>query len=186
MNNWWTVAAVVGLGLVLVNRSALASVIGGAYKPVRYPPGSPELTALLEQAASVAGLPVWWARESAAHELIRRESGGWVGRPNYTIPGAGDRNKWPAIVAKLQQGASVPGGSDAAGLGQLQPSNMKAFAPAGVKGYGDPLQEAIGFLRYVHSRYGSPEVALSMHGRLGKYTNARTGKVQSKTFKEGY
>lgn len=185
MNNWLTVAIVVGLGLVLLNRNALASVLG-VYRPVRYPPNSPELIALLEQAAIAAGLPVWWAREKSAHKLIELESNGWVGRPNYTIPGWNDRKKWPAIIAKLRAGQSVPGDSDAAGLGQLLPSNMKAYAPAGIKGYGDPLQEAIGFLRYVHDRYGSPDVALSVYGKIATYTHGATGKTKKKTFREGY
>ena len=185
MTNWWAIAAAVGIGLLVLNRNALASVVG-VYRPVRYPPNSPELIALLEQAAIAAGLPVWWAREKSAHKLIELESNGWVGHPNYTIPGWNDRKKWPAIIAKLRAGQSVPGGSDAAGLGQLQPFNMKLYAPAGIKGYGDPLQEAIGFLRYVEDRYGSPDVALSVYGRLATYKHAVTGKVKKKTFKEGY
>jgi hypothetical protein len=152
----------------------------------QYKPNSPELTALLAAAAAQAGLPISWASDPATHELIRRESGGWVGRPNYTIPNASNKSAWPSIWMQLRSGAKIAGASDAAGLGQLLPSNMDAFAPSGRRGYGIALEEAIAFLRYVYQRYGSPTVAVSMHGKLGKYTNARTGIVQNKTFKEGY
>lgn len=154
--------------------------------PKRYRPKSPELTALLAAAAAQAGLPASWASDPATHELIRRESGGWVGRPNYTIPGAGNKAAWPSIWAQLRSGAKIPGASDAAGLGQLLPANMDALAPSGRRGYGVAIEEAIAFLRYVNQRYGSPAVAVSMHGNIGRYTNARTGIVQNKTFKEGY
>lgn len=157
-----------------------------AQQLAQYKPNSPELRALLAAAAAQAGLPVAWADDPATHELIRRESGGWVGRPNYTIPGAGNKANWPAIWEQLRRGAKIAGASDAAGLGQLLPSNMDAFAPSGRRGYGVPVEEAIAFLRYVYQRYGSPAVALSMHGKLGQYVNARTGIVQTKGFKEGY
>lgn len=152
----------------------------------QYKPNSPELRALLQAAAAQAGLPASWADDPATHELIRRESGGWVGRPNYTIPNAGNKAAWPAIWEQLRRGAKIAGSSDAAGLGQLLPSNMDAFAPSGRRGYGVAVEEAVAFLRYVYQRYGSPTVALSMHGKLGQYTNARTGIVQTKGFKEGY
>lgn len=152
----------------------------------QYKPNSPELRDLLAAAAAQAGLPIEWASDPATHELIRRESGGWVGKPNYTIPNASNKAYWPSIWAQLRSGASIPGSSDAAGLGQLLPANMDAFAPSGRHGYGVAMEEAIAFLRYVYKRYGSPAVALSMHGKLGTYVNARTGQTQTKGFKEGY
>mgnify|MGYP003343408339 CR=1 FL=1 len=172
----------IGAGALLLAGEGWAMAFSGE----RYAPNSDELRALLRAAAAQAGLPGAWADDPATHELIRRESDGWIGRPNYTIPGARDHSKWPEIWAKLRAGVAIPGSSDAAGLGQLLPSNMDLYAPSGRRGYGDPVQEAIAFLRYVSDRYGSPSVALSMHGQLGQYTNARTGKVQTKRFKEGY
>ena len=172
----------IGAGALLLAGEGWAMAAAGE----RYPPNSDELRALLRAAAAQAGLPGAWADDPATHELIRRESGGWVGRPNYTIPGASNRSKWPEIWAKLRTGQPLPGASDAAGLGQLLPSNMDAYAPSKRAGYGVALEEAIAFLRYVSDRYGSPAVALSMHGKLGEYVNARTGKTQKKGFKEGY
>lgn len=174
---------------IAIGAGALMLAGGGyamAFAGDKYAPNSDELRELLRAAAAQAGLPEAWANDPATHELIRRESGGWVGRPNYTIPGASDHTKWPDIWAKLRAGVAIPGASDAAGLGQLLPSNMDAFAPSGRRGFGVPLEEAIGFLRYVSDRYGSPAVALSMHGKLGDFVNARTGKTQRKGFKEGY
>jgi hypothetical protein len=186
-----TIGIAVGAGILayFLVRSKTASAQdadGAPYQPVQYPPNSPELIALLQEAAKAANLPVEWASMPATHTLINRESGGWIGIPNYTIPGAKDKATWPDTVAKLRAGKSPPGKSDAAGLGQMQPSNMRAFAPSGIKGYGVPIEEAIGFLKYVHSRYGDPQTALSMHGKLGVYVNTRTGKNQEKKFKEGY
>jgi SLT domain-containing protein len=170
--------AAIGLGVL--------AMANDSRQPVQYKPNSPELTALLAAAAAQAGLPTSWASDPATHELIRRESGGWVGRPNYTIPNAGNKALWPSIWEQLRSGAKIAGASDAAGLGQLLPANMDAFAPNGRRGYGVAIEEAIAFLRYVSKRYGSPAVALSMHGKLGKYVNARTGITQTKGFKEGY
>lgn len=194
-----TVGIAVGAGvlayLLVRSKTASAQEGGGApyqpvppppYQPVQYPPNSPELIALLQEAAKASNLPIEWASMPATHSLINKESGGWVGRPNYTIPGAKDKSTWPDTVAKLRAGNSIPGSSDAAGLGQLLPSNMRAFAPSGIKGFGVPVEEAIGFLKYVHSRYGDPQTALSMHAKLGSYVNTRTGKTQHKKFKEGY
>ena len=173
----WALAAL-GLGVLgMANDSAQLA---------QYKPNSPELRALLLAAAAQAGLPASWADDTATHELIRRESGGWVGRPNYTIPNAGNKAAWPAIWEQLRSGVKIAGASDAAGLGQLLPSNMDAFAPSGRRGYGVAVEEAVAFLRYVSQRYGSPAVALSMHGKLGQYVNARTGITQTKGFKEGY
>jgi SLT domain-containing protein len=70
--------------------------------------------------------------------------------------------------------------STASGLGQLLLSNVDKYYPDGRNGIGDALNEAVGMLRYIHDRYGSPEVAGSVYGRIGKYVNARTQVAQVK------
>jgi len=65
-------------------------------------------------------------------------------------------------------------------------TNVDAYYPDGRRGIGDPLNEAVGMLRYIHATYGDPTTAYTMHGKTGRYTNSRTGKVCSKKFREGY
>lgn len=120
-----------------------------------YPPRSPEAVALFEEAARVAGLPLWWARSEGLHKLLDAESDGWVGRPNYTYDTpavkrslAQNRHTWPAIHAELKRGYKSTK-SSATGIGQLLLDNVRRYYPGGVNGIGDPLKEAVGMLRYI-------------------------------------
>lgn len=124
-----------------------------------YRPGSPEAIALFREAARVAGVPESWASSQALHNILSRESGGVVGRPNYTYGRrANDRSQWDDIHNELKNGR-ITARSSATGLGQLLLSNVDRYYPNGRAGIGDPVQEAAGMLRYIQSRYGSPEVA---------------------------
>lgn len=155
----------------------------------RYEPGSSRARELFRLAAAHANLPPAWADEPELHELLKRESGGWVGRPNYTfgaLSATKNADRWPAEVwARLRKG-EVWTTSTATGLGQLLAGNAKKWYPHGLDGIGVAYDEAVGMLRYIADRYGSPKVALAMHGKEGWYTHAATGKVKSKTFSEGY
>ena len=182
-----------------------------------YPPGSAKARELFRTAAVQAGLPTAWGDDPALHYILGRESGGNVGKLNYTMrtsaQGYGPLAMWPAAWALIQQiaqaritsgkNASFPTSSSATGLGQLlampkwqkgklYPSNVMKFYPDGLDGIGNPLNEAVGMLRYIADRYGSPAVARSVYGRGGKgsaaapYTHAITGAKRSKGFKEGY
>lgn len=132
-------AAVVGVvGLAAIGlRNAAARTY-----PIldRYPPGSPEQIALFEAAARAAGLPVAWASSSALTNIIRRESDGRVGLTNPK--------------------------SSASGIGQLIDENVRRYYPSGRAGVGDPLEEAVGMLRYIAARYGTPERAWELYGKL--------------------
>lgn len=172
----------------------------------RFKPGSPEQIALFEAAAKIANLPVAWASNKELQRILGIESlGGRVGVPNYqwaawiskttgkkvSIRQMWDTpSLWPPVWKVIREGnakKSYTGiGSHAAGLGQLQPSNMQPFQPSGVKGVGIPIEEAVGMLRYIADRYGSPDVAGSVYAKLGTYTHAITGKQMKKAFKEGY
>ena len=136
--------------------------------PVRevYPPRSPEAIALFSEAARVAGLPVEWARSEGLHEIIDAESDGWVGRPNYTYNGVrgrgfnqpSRRDEWPEVWTEIQSGVHATS-STATGIGQMIVGNVERFYPDGLDGIADPLNEAVGMLRYIQHRYDTPDKA---------------------------
>ena len=129
-----------------------------------YAPGSPEARALFSEAARMAGLPPEWGNSEALHNILRRESGGQVGRPNYTYGDrARDPSQWGSIHDELKNG-QITARSSATGLGQLLLSNVDKYYPNGRAGIGDPLQEAAGMLRYIADRYGTPENAWRLYG----------------------
>lgn len=152
----------------------------------RYPPNSKEAIDLFRFAAIKYGLPEKWADDPDLHYILGKESGGWVGVPNYTYATRRvNKNKWPEVWAELKAGIYSTK-SSATGLGQLLASNAKKFYPDGLNGIGEPVNEATGFMRYILSRYGSPAVARSVYNQIGEYTHAVTGNKCKKTFKEGY
>ncbi len=132
-----------------------------------YPPGSPEQVALFEEAARRAGVPESWASDPGLLNVLRRESGGRVGVPNYTYGRARTQNpeSWGQIHNELRQGRiSSFGGarrSSATGLGQLLLGNVDRYYPGNNvaerrAGIGDPMSEAIGMLSYIQDRHGTP------------------------------
>lgn len=113
---------------------------------------------VFRQAARLAGLPESWADSPAMRNLVNAESGGIVGRPNYTY---GNKD-WNQVHQELKNG-NITARSSATGLGQLLLSNVDRYYPNGRAGIGDPVQEAAGMMRYIQDRYGSPEVAWGNH-----------------------
>jgi hypothetical protein len=145
-----------------------------------YPPGSPEQIELFQAAAKYAGLPESWASHKALFAILSAESGGKVGNPNFLwngwlakqgLPNA--PSSWPVVWAVIRAGNAKPSKtgitSHAAGLGQLQPSNMVAFQPDGLRGVGDAFNEAVGMLRYIRDRYGTIEKAWSFWQANSQY-----------------
>ena len=137
-----------------------------------YKPGSAEQVRLFEKAAEIADLPTQWASDTSFHKLLAAESGGRVGIPNFLWAkwlGVSQQKMrstpslWPKVWKVLRDGKAKPSytgiSSHAAGLGQLQPAAMKDYQPSGVQGVGIPVEEAVGMLRYVKSRYGTPAKA---------------------------
>lgn len=168
--------------------SSGGSSTSGGCTTRQYAPESQDAIDLLTAAAREANLPnpESWGSSPDTHYILSRESKGWVGIPNYTYGSRStDKSKWCEVWAELKRGYRATE-SSATGLGQLLSSNAELFYPDGVNGIGNARNEAIGFLRYIYDRYGSPAVARSVYGRTGTYVNARTGRTQSKTFKEGY
>jgi hypothetical protein len=130
-----------------------------------YKPGSPEQVELFERAARKYGLDPSWARSPALQNILARESGGVVGRPNYTYGArANDRSQWDSIHQELKAG-HISAKSSATGLGQLLVANVDRYYPHGRAGIGDPEEEAAGMMRYIQSRYGTPENAWERYGR---------------------
>jgi|JI10StandDraft_1071094.scaffolds.fasta_scaffold185179_2 hypothetical protein len=131
----------------------------------RYAPGSAEQQALFREAAKLAGLPESWATSRGLQNILRRESDGVVGRPNYTYgERAQDPSQWGDIHDELKRGERTAK-SSATGLGQLLLRNVDAYYPNGRAGIGDPLQEAAGMLRYIKDRYGNPDRAWRQYGK---------------------
>ena len=152
----------------------------------QYVPNSADAIALLTNAAIAAGLPESWGSDPDTHWVMDKESKGWVGVPNYTYGiRRFNRNRWSEVWDEIKSGVSSTS-STATGLGQLLVANVNKFYPDGVNGIGDPMNEAIGFLRYINDRYGSPATTRSVYGTIADYVNDRTGKTMHKGFKEGY
>lgn len=160
----------------------------GEFVGKRYIPGSDKAKELFRFAAESAGLPIEWGDSPDLHYILKRESGGWVGRPNYTFGSISSTTRsadWHTVWNRLKAG-DVWTKSTATGLGQLLTSNAKKFYPDGLVGIGDPVNEAVGMLKYIASRYGSPKVARSVYAQKKGYVHAITGKSRYKGFREGY
>ena len=167
MNPLALIPAGIALAAKLLSSRASASSPGhaasgrgtGLQGAQRIFPGSPQAIELFGRAAQEAGLPVEWARDGGLHSILSHESGGYVGRPNYSY---GERAKnpalWPAVWAELREGVNSTGHSGT-GLGQLQLDNVRLYYPHGVGGIGNATEEAIGMLRYIHARYQTPSNA---------------------------
>lgn len=151
-----------------------------------FKPNSEDAIKLFTIAATKAGLPVEWATNKNLHYILNKESlGGKVGVLNYTIRGMSLEEFYKKANASKAKNP-IGSRSTASGLGQLLLENVDRYYPSGRKGIGDPIEEAIGFMKYIHDRYGSPDVARSVYGKTGTYVHAVTGKKSKKTFKEGY
>jgi LysM repeat protein len=145
-------------------RADVPTDMNGVPQLQRYEPNSPEAVRLFTEAARQAGLPPEWGSSSALHNILRRESGGQVGRPNYTYGSRGrDPSQWAGIHQELRDGR-ITARSSATGLGQLLLSNVDRYYPNGRAGIGDPMSEATGMLNYIKDRYGSPERAWALYG----------------------
>lgn len=158
----------------------------------KFVPGSKETQQLFTCAAIMAWLPKEWGTNENLHNILQNESAGIVGRANYTLTNSGISGqglKYKAIENSNLAGkniASVVGvSSTAVWLWQLTLSN-EHYLPHGRSSIGIPLEEAIGMLRYMKDRYGSPDVAWSIYGKMWYYTHADTWKSIPKEFKEGY
>lgn len=151
-----------------------------------YPPGSTGQIALFERAAAMVGVPEAWARSQDLWFILANESGGVVGRPNYTYGWrADDEACWGGIHDDLRAG-KITARSSATGLGQLLLRNVDTYYPSGREGIGDAVQEAAGMLAYIEARYGSPSAARECYGKGSKQSPCLVPGKRPKTFQEGY
>lgn len=135
---------------------------------------------LFTSAARYIGVPDAWASSAELHAILAKESQGYVGRPNYQfgpLAGLDQQRRWPEIWEAIRNGTwrtilapkfrDGPRGkqSSATGLGQLTSTNVPSYYPSGLAGIGVALEEAIGMLAYIRSRYGTPQNAWAKYGQ---------------------
>jgi hypothetical protein len=151
----------------------------------RFRPWSKDAQILFSIACKIAKLPDW-SNNKNLHKIMWKESTWWqVGILNYTI-------KWMSTYDFKQKALSssrknpIGSKSTASWLWQLLLSNVDRLYPSWRNGIWNPIEEAIGFVKYIRERYGNPDIAMSVYWKKWSYTNSRTWRKQSKTFKEGY
>lgn len=156
------------------SRGAFGAITAGAalgaddtpstFEVKRYAPFSEDAYALFSEAAQRIGVPESWARSPALHKILRKESDGKVGIPNYTYGRRSSNPRyWPQVHDELKRGV-IRARSSCTGLGQLKLDNVDRHYPDGRDGIGDPINEAAGMLGYIKARYGSPERAWRLYG----------------------
>lgn len=161
---WWLTIGGIGL-IAMVKKLSHKESDSEPTKthPLFYRPGSVKQINLFKEAAKLIGVPEEWASSKALSRLLQKESGGWVGRPNYTYgERAKDRTRWQEVWEELKSGI-ITAKSSATGLGQLLTTNVKKYYPSGLAGIGNPIEEAAGMLAYIKARYGNPDKALAFH-----------------------
>ncbi len=130
----------------------------------RYEPNSQQAVQLFREAARRIGVPESWASSAGLHNILRRESNGKVGVPNYTYGArARDPSRWGEVHNELKNGR-ITARSSATGLGQLLLANVDKYYPSGRAGIGNPVEEAAGMLAYIKDRYGTPDRAWALYG----------------------
>lgn len=152
----------------------------------RFIPGSKEAQVLFTVAAQSAGLPKSWGTHAWLHRILSKESNGIVGRLNYTIPKSYSPERFKELSLSRRNNNPIWVKSTASGLGQLLLSNVDKYYPDGRSGLWDPLNEAVGMLRYIHDRYGSVDVASDVYWKKTSYTHAVTWAHRRKDFREWY
>lgn len=177
---WWWPMNLENINIDWVQKEELDSIL----KKNTFTPGSKDAQVLFMAACQAADLPKDWCNKESLHRILSRESNGVVGRLNYTI-------KWHDVDSFKEQALSSPvnnpiwARSTASWLWQLLLSNVDKYYPDGRKGIWDPLNEAVGMLRYIKDRYGNPDVAWSVYGKIASYDHPQKWK-QNKWFAEWY
>lgn len=176
---WWPMN-LENINIEWISKEEVDSIL----KKEKFTPGSKDAQVLFLAACQAANLPKDWCNKESLHRILSRESNGMVGRLNYTI-------KWHSVESFKEQALSSTKNnpiwtrSTASGLGQLLLSNVDKYYPDGRKGIWDPLNEAVWMLRYIKERYGNPDVAWSVYGKIASFDHPQTGR-QHKWFAEWY
>ncbi|HBP21330.1 MAG TPA: hypothetical protein DEA08_26520 [Planctomycetes bacterium] len=156
----------VDVDTVAALEEATKTTFDGTY-PIRaqYPAFSNEAKQLFAAAARLIGVPESWAYSNGLHQILFKESKGWVGIPNYSYGRRKtDHSAWASVHEELRRGR-IRARSSATGLGQLLLSNVDKYYPQGRAGIGDPLNEAAGMLAYIRDRYRTPARAWALYGK---------------------
>jgi hypothetical protein len=152
------------------NQTEIAKQYGDRF-PIQeqYEPGSQAYYQLFEAAAEYLGVPEEWAHSDSLQHLVKSESEGWIGIPNYKYGSRkADKSQWDDIHDELEDGiinTEQTPRSSATGIGQLLSSNAESHYPSGLAGIGVAFEEAVGMLSYIRQRYETPEIAWGNHGQ---------------------
>lgn len=172
------IAAGVGLAVLVARRRGGVPGVTytSSFRDRHYPPFAGKTVALFREAARRANLPEAWASAEGLHRTLEAESGGHVGVLNYQFEEMGldkrsaqDQARVFGRMRDADRRGIAPGSamrrhvgvrsSTATGLGQLVSSGVDRYYPDRFDGLGDPMNEAIGMLRYIAARYGDPDTA---------------------------
>ncbi len=151
----------------------------------KFKPWSKEAITLFKIACKIAKIDDSWADNPHLHKIMSNESAWVVGRLNYTIKWI-SLSQYKAKALKSDIKNPIGSKSTASGLGQLLLSNIDKFYPNGRKWIWNPIEEAVGFIKYIEDRYWNPDVAMSVYWKKWNYTNSKTWKKEYKWFKEWY
>lgn len=151
----------------------------------KFEAGSKDAQMLFSIALKQAWLPTEWSSNEGLHYILKRESAGVVWRLNYTIQWLSP-DEFRDTAINSTRNNPIGARSTASWLGQLLLSNVDKYYPNGRQWIGNPIEEAVWLIAYIHDRYGSPDVAASVYWKVWNYTHAVTGDKMNKWFKEGY
>ena len=112
---------------------------------------------------------------------MSNESGWKVWIVNYTL-------KWISQSDFRNRALNwiISDNKSASWLWQLKFSNVDRLYPSWRKWIWNPIEEAVGFIKYIRERYWNPDTAGKMWWHTWSYYNSYRWKNMKKTFKEWY
>lgn len=178
----WNIKNMEDINIEWISKEELEKVL----QLKRFPPRSKEAQILFSAALQATWLPKEWFNMPELHKILESESNWRVGITNYTVPKSMSIEEFKArAVRNPNHNNPIWVKSTATWLWQLLLSNVDKYYPDWRNGINDPLNEAIGFLRYIKDRYGDPRTAFSVYNKTWYY-NHPTKWRQYKWFKEWY
>lgn len=178
---WWKIKNMEDINIEWVSKEEIDAIL----KMNRFRPRSKEAQILFRVALQASGLPESWYNSPALHNILERESNWKVWVLNYTINWM-DTNYFKNRALSYPHNDNPIGSkSTASWLWQLLLSNVDKYYPDWRNWIWNPVSEAVWFIRYIVDRYGTPEIAWSVYGKVASY-NHPTKWRQHKWFKEWY
>lgn len=151
----------------------------------KFRPLSKEAITLFTIACRIANIDESWAINPYLHKILSNESAWVVGILNYTIKWI-SMSEYKEKVLNSNKKNPIGSKSTASWLWQLLLSNIDQFYPNGRKWIWNPIEEAVGFIKYIEDRYWNPDIAMSVYWKKWSYIHSITWKQQYKWFKEWY